>query len=567
MNQFELTVELLAPVLSAGVGSAALGVDTQQLFYQDTPVIPGSLLRGVLRHAWRELMTIDPGLDWPVEDWLGIEGGNRGKLIFPYFFKLEATDQCEPSNNDMVRIAIDSETETAKDKMLQIIRSPWPAGTSLKLRGTFCYTEEISKPLLIAIEKAMYWAGAIGAEKGVGFGRVVRVNADKLAEKQSKYKFDRKLADGDRIKIALRFDRPVCFAKPHNSESANRFDSENHMPGAALLAVLKQQGLSAAAVDKLKTSHFCPSTAKPIIPVSWAYGEGGFVDAARQSGPFVFKHENGQLRPPRFAVDWKDKEQRIAAQQLGAAEDADGGRRWLEIRTAIQANSNRAATGQLFSINSVQTSDDDPWAGELDISSLGMPEKKRLFKLLNQPLLGPFGKTDALAQVELNAAPSDRNPIDLDEPIALMLSSDAALVDSATQEAAELSYRHYWAAVIGSLPLMLEQSFIDESLGGGDYLYRRFDYADGQYRSQIIARAGSVFVLRCTDTSLSKDVQEILQIWLRDGLPDAPHFKASWRNKPWSSANGYGRVVLAPKPPALAADWAVLSIDEQESLA
>ncbi|SEH08160.1 RAMP superfamily CRISPR-associated protein [Candidatus Venteria ishoeyi] len=202
---YQINLTLQAPILSQIAGAKKHGLDTAVLrAADDTPALPGSLIRGNLRHAWCEFEHQLPQ-DFPytnIERWLGDESGEgsgdeprRGLLQFDYQWLTQSKTQAEQQAEQQTekasepvqyRIKINDDTGTVDPGALQVIESPFASGDSISFCGTIhcsAISDTESEVLERWLNKAFAYIPALGAMKGSGFGRL---QACTITRKQKK---------------------------------------------------------------------------------------------------------------------------------------------------------------------------------------------------------------------------------------------------------------------------------------------------------------------------------------------------------------------------------------------
>ncbi len=241
--RFTVTLVLQAPIISQAAGGRALGLDAAALRAEEQPALPGSLIRGNLRHAWEKFAASMPGAI-PFRDWLGgpsetdsNDKPQRARLQFAPYWKALA----EGSEGTRHRISLDAEKGVVKKRHLQTIESPFAAGAEVAYRGHIdasCEDEAEVGRLERWIRKGLEFTPALGAFKGTGFGRISSVQVERAPRlaflmgsiPQGKTRFG----------LRLMLDRPFCFAKHHTPDS-NRYQSEEFIPGGAILGAMARR--------------------------------------------------------------------------------------------------------------------------------------------------------------------------------------------------------------------------------------------------------------------------------------------------------------------------------------
>ena len=567
LNRYIIEIDIEAPVLSSSSEVLPMGADTIPLRYRGNPILLGSLVRGVLRHAWNELAEL--GVLTVNQSWLGQPSDKvlfsapdlknsersveplRSLLVFAHRFDLQGNNR---ERNELIRVEIDSDTDSVKEGALRSLESDWMVGELVKATGWIDAPSYIdSKELTKAIAKGLEWAGSLGMEKGVGFGTIKDVNVSVAERPNAIFSKNMALTSGGGNsfwRLSVDFDRPVCFAKAHG-EQGNRYVSEPYVPGGALVAILAAANvLESDELNKLSISHAFKSNERTSYPQSWCRLRSGgtevIVDASKRSKPFVVKTESGEYLAPQFASDWKGS---VSVPEIQLAD----GPNWLEVHTAVKANSRVTEDEKLFSIfaNDSEYGDKPAWCFSLDVSQLSTDSCWKLENWLANGLHGPFGKTDAIiirADLEECAAPSWELAGDT---VSIMLTTDACILDHDIRSEIEgrKSYARFWDEVAEGA-LSLNQLYVSEKLAGGSYVHKKFN-SELPYQPDVLTCAGSVFVFDVLD---EQRAGKKLDEWLSRGVPDAFRYsnleikepKTAFRRRPWSPLNGFGRIAPVP---------------------
>jgi len=538
---FTVTLALQGPVFSAAQGGRAFGLDSAILRdWHGQPALSGALIRGNLRHAWQDLKAY--GLPVDIDRWLGGKGyfeeaGNnefasdspRSTLRFSHWFTTQSKGQAACRRT---RIKI-GDTGTVDDHMLQFIEAPFDAGDEVEFCGEIEATlndDESADQLAALLRKGLSWVPAFGGFKGVGFGRLLSVNVT-----------------CDRFGITLQFDGPICFAKPQTGKTHNNlFESEDHIPGAAILAVLAKDWPVELrdAFNHIVISHALPATENQQrpVPIPYSLAHAGRLRDLSGTAPQLI---DGLA--PSFQLDWKGEVFSEATRYFPYPML----QRLLETRTAIDSTHRVAATSELFAMDLIDTRQ-QTWLANIDLTAVPAESRDATRQALLQRLsqgLAPLGKTDARAQV----AVTQPHPLSIPQApaasagesvVTLTLITDAHLLDP-IPNASEIQHPDHWRAaysqVIETLSagsLTVKQLFTREKLVGGQFLQHRFN-RNNPYRARLLTAAGSVLVLELLKPQQARDC---LAQWLQTGLP--PISDNNWRTNPYLPQNGYGEVAL-----------------------
>ncbi len=626
--RYRLDLCLQAPVLTQAAGTLRLGMDAAAQRYRGQPVLNGSLIRGNLRHLLqrfaRDLAGVPdtpPGCgpadaqgSRPVADadltaWFGPDQQQAGGepliagLSFDLFWRLcTAESPGEPAQPVRHRIALGPEG-TVETGQIQVAESAFPVGSEP------CFTGEIRARFTDheARRHAERWLGkalallpALGAQKGVGYGRVLRAELTRLEPVARVLPPLAADPPPGRIGLVLHLDRPFNLAqsarfKPEN----NRYLNHDEIPGSAIKAVLaRAHGGGPRALhadldfDRLVVTAALPAPlGRPAralpLPLSLAVFDAPdrreVLDLGLEAGPCLLQAGDRRLAP-RFLPDWKQRHRDAAESRCGR--DAEPPEHLLLVRTAIRPLELVPEESQLFALDCTDTAD-HCWCLDLDLSQVHVGDPAahrdavtRLLALLREGLWD-LGKTRAGARVEVLPRPfsdtavpeplgKDRLGMDgrdgwlvLLRTPARMLPADldqGRLPPSGGAAALKAAYADYWA---GACPgLALSHYYAQQELVGGEYYQRHFraSQPDGQdYRAEWLTRAGSVFLLTSDPTERAR-VQTCLADWLRGGLPQAADRAAeTWETNPYLGENGFGEIAVNdPRQLALTADPARL---------
>ncbi len=589
--RFTVGVTFIAPIISQSSGALRLGMDTAMLRDRNgTPAIPGTLIQGNLRHAWKSLFD---------DDVFGLgkesEGGlpQRGHLNFSEFWVYSSGERLADLR---YRIKIDEETGRTKTGAMQTIESLFPAGAPVKFTGDifgWFENDSAADDFKIKINKGLLYMPAAGSFKGIGFGRVkdVAIFCPEAVTKLQTDEIAQYDDNSEQIGLVIEPDRAFCFAR-HLVGNNTRFNddierdktcldnnyvSEDFIPGGAikgsiatLLRLLSGQQklndciknpdfpLLSKHLDDIVFTHAQPAVSKTrkrghALPQSIVKVGNQFFDIAWKDTPGLI---NGEA--PKFSTDWKSKDWTAAGKNAtlnlpAYLEDS----RSLILHTAIDPKTGASKDHALFSIEAVNPENYE-W-----LANITLPkniDKKALHEELKRLLalgLHWLGKTEASAKVTMEKSfiiPGAHSITPDQQQITITLLSSACLlpigtVVPSTNGSNELlkAYNESWKELSGG-SLELIRCYSDQQLIGGDYLHKRFG-KDKPYNPRIFTTAGSVFVFSVTDFDKAK---KLLDDWSKYGLPQLRGSSADWRENPYIAPNGYGEIAVnlttAPEP-------------------
>jgi len=568
----DIALVIAAPFLVQGSEPGAFGLDTViERDQDDCPIVPGTLLIGKMRDAWREFAKDDL-----TECWLGKEADEefnpkRGRLVESDLRLIGWSKADSKAYPPYPRVAIDEFTGTAKTGALQFIEQPWAIGQRLNFSGTWhaVSTQAECDTLCKSIAAALRWTGQIGAEATIGFGQIESVSVSCTAVPESSATVAPENAN--RWYYTLSTDAPLMISQ-QGKITDNLFQSSDEIPGNVIKAALAltlsakngnfAQPLSQAnggdlgsAFDKITFSHALPASQEGIrpavLPASvvaiFDAGTDKVFDATELNKPHLINSA-----APAFPIDWKPNAFRVAEAALDRGWCVPPRR--LRVRTAIDVNTGGAKESQLFAYEQMYAPENG-WVGWIDTSSLSTHEKTALATALSSPMLY-LGKTKAKATLTVHAHPPRQclraesaggSTCKQGDQLVVMLNSPALLnpIDEVHDDIAA-SYQEFWKDASDDA-LSLSHFFASQYLVGGEYA-AQFRRKDRPYRPWLITRAGSIFVLTVTNAEIA---QRKLAVWQATNLPltksIADCHGETWRENPYLPQNGYGEILVNPK--------------------
>lgn len=588
-----VNLTLAGPILTAGSTFSRWGLDS--VFYRDwrqNYALPGSLVRGKLREAMRTLISLTSSSLLTVEQWFGSASGERQNLAESYaprrgllkvsdFIFTHRTSSPLYNNCIRTRIRIEPERLVVEPGALLALESPFAPGGHYQWEGSieFLIDSERRDACLEQIKQAFHFITAIGANKTIGFGRLMKVafgepKVVKLSPRADEQETQVPLG----LNLALKPKEPLMIGGIRRKE--NIFESEKIIPGAVLKGALAV-GLNRIAGNAdlnriidgkndpvvelfsclakhfagLRFLHAIPSEnksdRKETIPLSMASYDGKCEDVA-----FKTSEEDIWAKgttPVSFRVDWKDLPNNLPDRYKFPNIEYH-----QVTRTAIDNDLLKADEGQLYSFRMIKPNEGISWLTQVQFpETASQEEKQTLSAELRQALplaLRYIGKRQSL--VSLSVAPyynqkmtfSAQNGVSF----AITLQTPAIMVDP--NEMAKTSqtifddrkilntlYADYWGELLGSCAV-LERIFASQELQGG-YLGMRF--MKNAYRPFYLTSAGSTFVFSVRD----KEVWKKVDLLCKNGLPLPDWAKKTyaepiWKNCPFIPQNGYGEILV-----------------------
>lgn len=591
MKEYRMVVTLVlrGPTLTKATAMGRVGVDASMATNAEGKwCLPGTLVKGKLREAWKELVALSRGTFAPaIEELLGpdpprgdtdLTGAGRprnarGTMRLDDFV-------CQSGgvpDRRRYRVRMDGETGAVDRGMYLVIESPFAPGENVVFEGAVhlpAASEEAARQTGAAVQKGLEWAAAYGSLRSVGFGTLVSVGVGHPAEVQAKTVTA--TTSVGRFGIRVRLDRPFCIAK--RRPTATLFESEEVIPGGVLKGAVASSWMTmlgragedvAPGVDpdrrelaehfwRVRYSHVFPmpegETKRPVVPPlstvqvrghSGKPGKQPFYDLAILGGPCLL-----HMRAPDYEPD--AKEWGVVRRHFGWIDVP----RQIRVRTQIDRETRSAKEKMLFAYE-MRLAKGFVWLGEVDLSAVpeGVRDKVegQLRDLLARPLRN-IGKTKARAEVDVVDAvePVVASHLDPVEGLwVLTLQAPALLVnpegmsEASTERDLRKRYEETWSEFLPGATLV--RYFARQTLAGGIYLHRQF--RDGRaYRPYILTDAGSVFALR--GGAAKAKVGEYLQ----HGLPNAQWVRRLyaddcaeadlWRHCPYIRENGFGEIAV-----------------------
>lgn len=557
--RFELILTIRAPVLSQAVGAKRWRLDTAAFKTNDEiPALAGTLIRGNLKQSWEYFnKTLQQTI--PIEKWLGKKSSNednekdanepnRGLLQFD---DLWIANKAGNLDKQRYRIQHDPKTGAVKKGALQVIESPFESGEEIQFIGSIFVSnidENVAKKIQKWLKKGLEFVPAVGAFKGVGFGKIIKVECDcieciydKTHLKSAGYDLTQ-----NAFGIRMILDRPFCFAKHRSGnnegETNNAFYSEEFISGGAIKGAIAKK-LEGFPLEKIHITHAFPveknKNQRPIaIPLSWVINP----KEKEQFYDLSFKQKAGLIHQtaPTFQADWKNKTWDKAKELCGWVDLSHT----LRMHTAISPEKGTSEKGQLFAMDCIEVEQRE-WLANITFDESISSDQKKLFLDALGNGLDNLGKTKArTTMIDISKQPFEFNAqkSELKSPYVVVLQSAARLLPHGyLEKGKELKeiYRKVWQETSDN-SLDLINFFAQQQLSGGQYIYRRFQQ-DEPYNPEILTLTGSVFILEAVDKK-EKEAQEFIEKWQKTGLPIGED--NDWKKTPYTKNNGYGEILV-----------------------
>lgn len=581
-----VVLTVLGPFLTAATGPDLYGIDKS--FHKDDAgnlIVPAAHVKGKLRMALEELQ---PFLDeQALPDMRSLFGeGSAPGTYEPRPGALRFADfvaQGTHAKATRTRVTIDHATQTASRSLLRAVEDPFASGAEVGFAGEveFSATDQTAAQAIANVIRVGFsWLANLGAEKGVGFGRLKAVSVGKPVPAPSNDTAAQTVA-APSLHLRIKADEPLLVGKV-KSRRTNYILSRIELPGGLIKGALAA-ALSAAKGDgdrtldpgeaasypgyealvqhfsEIRVTHALPApqgAARPVRrPISIVERDG------KQRGDLALSTERYPLLPEGSPAYFAD------AKNWNDYKGATKPRVMFETRSEIDDASQRAAKGRLFTYGFLMPTDEGQrtveWICNVDLVNIA-DERARAaaaqqFARAAGQHLQRLGKLARRVTVEVCPGPAPaamacKSPIE-DGLAVITLQADAVMLSPDEVRSLPLEedltalYAAYWTG-ISNRSLVLEDFFAHQGFEGG-YLYHRYlgaserEETPDAYRPYYLTRAGSVFRLRAVDPT---GAQDAVERWQAVGLPLpawalAEYGAEAWRNCPFVPENGYGEIV------------------------
>ena len=584
---------LRGPILTQSTAAGAYGIDSPVARKPDGKCyLPGTLVKGRLKQAWKELMSVpDSGFAPRIDEWMGKETASaltnnkdlpiapsRGSLRFHDFI-----DETQRQSESLFRIRIDEKRGAVCKGAYQVIEAPYAAQEQYPFVGKIQYLaadNEEADAIKHCVRIGLCWITSLGAERSVGFGVLKGVEVVEESRQGLSFSAASSPTGATVLEFSLKPLAPFCIGRRQIDN--NLFESEIVIPGGVLKGCLATSWLTRLGTKGDGGIGTDTDPARPelgrhfdALHITHAF-PGSSSDWLRPTiAPLsLVKFQNDRLRDvalckeavllgdppeaPSFAIDWKrdgDVLKNFGWPSI---------KRELRVRTQIDLARRKAKDENLFAYEMVDPQD-LVWFGRIDLQDIESNDRGKVEEQLRQILCGTiYGLGKTKCQAELNFLPEgtlrnkhDSRPTPRDDMWIVTLQTPALLCDPArldeTSGSKELTaaYSEAWGDM-SEKSLTLDHFYARQSLAGGFYLHRRFQPGK-PYNPYLLTESGSVFVLRAIEGQSGK-AQEYIDAWLVRGLPlpgwAVERYKRDnrlgdhWANCPYLRANGYGEIAV-----------------------
>ena len=583
--KMEVSLKIQSPFLCSATGPKSWGIDLSfNRNHKGELSIPKSHIKGKLKEAWSELQKTGALSSVDINHWLGKGSGDdagnyaphRGLIIFSDFICLDKQDFSRTH-----RIRIEKTSGTAGEGALITAEVAHLSGKRTKWSGKITFPaadqtegERLKEHILTGLR----WITALGAEKGIGYGRLMEVACEHFDREESKAHV---ISPADTIGLAITMLDPLMIGGVRIKD--NYLTSETILTGAVIKGALAQSirrrlnlndnqainestpGITQAGIsnlarhfEKLRITHAFPSRqslVRPVLPPLSLVKTESLYDIALSEKPRLIND-----KAPVFAIDWKD------------SSDVDFAYGWAQpktlarTRTAVETITRRAEEEKLYTFEYICPVDDQNkeiiWLSNIYLpDNLDKDEREKLSDEICFVVHNWFdyiGKRDSrIKTARVLSVPWSsafrRFEITRDETFVLTLQTDALILDpweinGHDKDSLFEAYKKFWSDISDNA-FDLKRFFAAQKLRGG-YLGKRFRI-NGKYYPFFLTSAGSVFVLEATD---QLKAEKIVKTWRHHGLP-IPDWaferydrssggRLDWRKCPFTPENGFGEIIM-----------------------
>lgn len=601
----KITLIVLGPFLTAATGPDRYGVDkSAHRDFNDQLVIPASHLKGKLRSALEELEPFFEDADSP--DLKALFGAPSAEGSYePISAALHFTDfRLDSSGGEhgetRTRVTINRVSQTAGQNLLREVEAPFASGSEIPFSGEVAF----SAPDLAAathqanmLRLGLQWLATVGAEKGVGFGRLksAQVGVPTPVIAPITTTSIGIPAESGSLHLRITALEPLLVGGI-KSRRTNYIASRQELPGGLLKGALARalneaHGVSPVtrSLDESRIEDFpafkelVKHFSKIRVTHAWPALEG---DPRPVRLPLSNVEHNGMLAGD---LALSNERSPLVQEQFSPAYFGDAKNlKWYEgfakpvelfvTRSEIDDISQRSAESQLFTyqfyapyaiVETPEGRQKRPieWICNVDFNDVTDQAEqgaaRQQFALAVKQHLHRLGKLGRAVTVNVGdgrANPAAGSNALIQDGLALVtLQSNAIMLDPKIVRSLPLgqdlheAYAIYWHD-LSEGALNLEDFFAHQGFEGG-YLYHRYLGAverinrPHQYRPYYLTLAGSLFKLRVMNEVRAT---KLLTRWLACGLPlpkwalaeYGQYDRSIWENCPFVPENGYGEVTV-----------------------
>ncbi len=628
MKQYsaQITLTVLGPLLTASTGVEQYGL--QKAFHRNSknePVIPASHIKGKLRVALEELAKTHADKEGEfkkIKNWFGRRSDDNpqkegyepapGMLQFSDFScgiaaspqtHVGQTEKAKDSSeyDDLLRrrsrIAIHAKARTAAKNQLREVEDHFKSGAEVQCLGNVTvYAENLDNALQLTreLQAGFAWLATLGAEKGVGFGRLQQTRIDLPKEKSPVIisKNQKELGEGSELHLRIRPEQPIMVggvkSRRTNFVTSEKVLSGGLVKGALVAGLNRGHGISPSHrelsaeyagafpgfenlvthFENIRITHAFPALTnnpRPVtFPISAVKCGEHYADTALYSDPFPLLNNEA----PQYFIDWKTGTDELAT-AFGYAKPKEV----FVTRTEIDDESRRAQERNLYTYSYCCPEDrygrPIEWICNVDFGDIADPAVRKQVKIeffkAVELYLDRLGKRNSPVEVDMGDGhfPAAQGCSDLirDGLVIVTLQTDAIMLSPEQVKPGE-NLKSLYAALWAELSrgendaaqpgLELLDFYAHQTFKGG-YIYHRYlgmiekQTNPKSYYPYYLTCAGSVFKLTARDETKAR---ACLEKWLRCGLElptwarDKYGRTSTWKSCPFIPQNGFGEIAV-----------------------
>lgn len=574
----KITLGIKGPFICSATAPAGWGLDaTFDRDYLGRPYIDRSHIKGKLREALIELTT-DTTM---VKELLGDEGDrSNGMIYLSDFYLADKTQEGNYRNTlskDLIhRIRMDEKRGVAEDNALMMFEELIAVNSTSEWAGELIFhaaSKDAAVELIKEISTGLKWISAFGAEKGVGFGKLLTVKVEPPTIENTggaAGKTSLPVPSGKSLSLVITTEEPLMLGDVKIKD--NFQESREYIYGSAIKAALAQAmntacGVARPAATAIDSSNKTVAAAWPLLTkyfsqIRFTHAFPSLEQKRPRIIPFSVvkakKHYDVALVPeartfdgiaPVFQTDWKDSDYPTG---FGWASP----RKFAKTRTAIDGNSRHAKKGSMFTYQYVcpQTSKEKPiqWIADASLEGITLEGSESLDQLKTE-LVSALGQMEFLGKRSSRVSVKTMNKLPAfladaapktQERVILSLQSDALMINPDTfkanqsEENLRKNYQSYFQENFGPGCTLFNFFAMQKMLGG--YIKHRDKKDKNGYYPYFLTTAGSVFVLAGADAEKVKGA-------LASGLPLPPWAGVgpeAWKTCPFVPENGFGEIAM-----------------------
>ena len=174
----KITLIVLGPFLTAATGPDRYGVDkSAHRDHMGRLVIPASHLKGKLRSALEELEPCFDDAERPdLNALFGAESAEGSYEPLPAALRFgDLVSKSQERQRTRTRVTINRVSQTARQNLLREVDDSFASGSEIPFTGEVTFSAvDLAAATRVAsvLRVGLQWLATVGAEKGVGFGRL-----------------------------------------------------------------------------------------------------------------------------------------------------------------------------------------------------------------------------------------------------------------------------------------------------------------------------------------------------------------------------------------------------------